>query len=323
MKFHKLLLSLLITVLCFSSVNAQQCLLAYYPFSTNALDVTNNGNDGTVFGATLTNDRFGSPNSAYYFNGINNYISIPPTNFLLNEFTYSLWAKPNSMPTGGNYYAMLSVGGPSGNDQHMLLSNDFQFSNFGWSGGGWSSGSPFSIDLDTLPNNNEWSHIVLVRSTSEYKLYVNGMLNGIIQNNGLAPSYSTNPVASIGARIITLQRFHGDIDDVKIFGCALADNEILELYNEVTSVNELSEIAKITLYPNPTNDKLTISAKSITWKDASISLYNSFGQIVLEENVNSPNSNEYSLDVNTLSAGVYQLVVLDDEKRYSAKVLVE
>ena len=50
-------------------------LIAYYPFNGNANDASGNGNNGTVYGATLTADRFGNPNSAYYFNGTNNYIT--------------------------------------------------------------------------------------------------------------------------------------------------------------------------------------------------------------------------------------------------------
>lgn len=50
--------------------------MAYYAFGGNANDLTGNGNDGTVSGATLTTDRFGNPNSAYHFDGINDFINI-------------------------------------------------------------------------------------------------------------------------------------------------------------------------------------------------------------------------------------------------------
>ena len=52
-------------------------LVAYYPFNGNANDASGNGNNGTVYGATLTADRFGSVASAYEFNGTNAYIVIP------------------------------------------------------------------------------------------------------------------------------------------------------------------------------------------------------------------------------------------------------
>src|ERR1700756_5208499 len=44
-------------------------LIAYWPFSGSAADSSGNSNNGTVYGATLTTDRNGNANSAYYFDG--------------------------------------------------------------------------------------------------------------------------------------------------------------------------------------------------------------------------------------------------------------
>jgi len=52
-------------------------MIAYYPFNGNANDESNKGNNGTVHGAQLAKDRFGKDNSAYIFNGEDDYISIP------------------------------------------------------------------------------------------------------------------------------------------------------------------------------------------------------------------------------------------------------
>jgi hypothetical protein len=40
-------------------------LVGYYPFNGNANDVSGNGHNGTVYGATLASDRFKQPNQAY------------------------------------------------------------------------------------------------------------------------------------------------------------------------------------------------------------------------------------------------------------------
>ena len=51
-------------------------LVAYYPFNGNANDESGNGNNGTIFRATLTTDRFGNANRAYSFDG-SSFISVP------------------------------------------------------------------------------------------------------------------------------------------------------------------------------------------------------------------------------------------------------
>jgi len=45
-------------------------LVGYWPFCGNANDVSGNGNNGTVNGATLTTDRNGNTNEAYSFDGV-------------------------------------------------------------------------------------------------------------------------------------------------------------------------------------------------------------------------------------------------------------
>ena len=49
--------------ICASGIN--DGLVAHYPFSGNASDVSGNGSHGTVYRATLVTDRFGNPDSAY------------------------------------------------------------------------------------------------------------------------------------------------------------------------------------------------------------------------------------------------------------------
>src|ERR1700733_10715107 len=70
-------------------------LVAWYPFNGNANDESGNGNNGTNYGATLTTDRFGDSNKAYYFNGTSSYISGLLSSIKLKNtgITISLWLK--------------------------------------------------------------------------------------------------------------------------------------------------------------------------------------------------------------------------------------
>jgi hypothetical protein len=73
-------------------------LTAYYPFSGNAKDESENNHDGTVHGATLTEDRFGNANHAYHFAG-NSHISFDLQSSSDNSFTWSFWLKDDSATT--------------------------------------------------------------------------------------------------------------------------------------------------------------------------------------------------------------------------------
>ena len=64
-------------------------LIAYYPFNGNANDESGNGRNGVVTGATLTSDRFGSANSAYYFDGVGNKINCGDFHPTVTSFSVS------------------------------------------------------------------------------------------------------------------------------------------------------------------------------------------------------------------------------------------
>ncbi|WP_018614314.1 LamG-like jellyroll fold domain-containing protein [Segetibacter koreensis] len=72
-------------------------LVAYYPFTGNALDATQYHNDGQVNNTVLTTDKFGRKSHAYYFNGENSFIFIPKSSSLdiKESFTISAWVRPD------------------------------------------------------------------------------------------------------------------------------------------------------------------------------------------------------------------------------------
>ena len=72
-------------------------LVGFWPFNGNANDESGNGNHGTVNGATLTNDRNGVSNSAYNFDGLDDFISTNYSGILgSSSRSVSFWAKQSS-----------------------------------------------------------------------------------------------------------------------------------------------------------------------------------------------------------------------------------
>lgn len=217
------------------------CLVAQYNFSGNAND-SKGSNHGTVYNATLTSDRFGNANSAYLFSSSSSsYIQIPYTNFFNPNYSFSLWVKPTILPSYGNSSILVSVGG-NGGDQNMQLENN---KNYGGSMGvitGYSltayqkSGSTVSVGgtcIGTMPNTNQWYHLVVTRDSNYYKIYVNGCLKVTsASTSGALPFYgNSNFDARIGCRERGSLYFDGVIDDVGIYSCALSPAEITKLYN--------------------------------------------------------------------------------------------
>jgi hypothetical protein len=68
-------------------------LVGWWGFNGNAQDGSGNGNHGTVNGATLTTDRFGNQNGAYFFN--HNDEILTPFNTISGRQprTFSFWMK--------------------------------------------------------------------------------------------------------------------------------------------------------------------------------------------------------------------------------------
>jgi hypothetical protein len=86
----------------------QNGLIAFYPFCGNANDVSGNGFNGTVNGATLTTNRFGTANSAYAFNGTNGHITVNGNErFVSPRMTISAWVLFNQMSPQGLQYLVL------------------------------------------------------------------------------------------------------------------------------------------------------------------------------------------------------------------------
>ena len=67
--------------------------IAYYPFNNNSINVVADRFHGTVYGAATALDRFGHANSAYYFDGLNDYINMGSIPRAYDYVSVSAWFK--------------------------------------------------------------------------------------------------------------------------------------------------------------------------------------------------------------------------------------
>ncbi len=226
---------LVFAYLFYSNISFGQCsvdlnsdLLASYPFTGNANDVTGNGYDGIAEnGVTLTTDRFGASNAAYEFDGVDDYINTFST-FDYSERTLSLWIQP---------YSTVGSGGSGTVLIHVAITQDADALNYGilrvqidngmlkLFSGGISGTHSQNISANT------WVHLVLVRNGTINQYYVDGVLVGSAPADGTGSTF--NPVDDfiIGAGRSTIDQFYnGKIDDILIYNRALNECEVAELF---------------------------------------------------------------------------------------------
>jgi hypothetical protein len=208
-------------------------LVAYYPFNGNANDESGSGNNGTVLGASLTQDRFGIHGKAYSFNGNGDYISIPDNpNLFSDELTISWWYKLTETPSA----ASVVIGWVDGGHRYQQFFNGGQLSYLN----GYNVNQPGLYFNPTYNLNylNEWKHIVVTyqktsATTSSTSIYVDGELKQT-DNHTLAMDYAPGANLFIGKNH-NGNFFKGSLDDFRIYNRVLNNNEILALYNDSTT----------------------------------------------------------------------------------------
>lgn len=215
-----------------AQINLENGLVGCYPFSGNANDLSERQNHGIVNGAALAADRFGNPNSAYSFDGIDDYIEIDPADLQGNTFSYSLWLYPRKAPGDNQAFFIISVGSTNG-DQHMMLA--WNYARGVMNGLGHSSymGYDFNVRCMTgqIPALSQWYHLVLVKDPTTYYYYINGKLICTNPTNGSSAYYGIGSVrAAIGARNNFAGNIDASIDDIHLYNRPLNASEVQALY---------------------------------------------------------------------------------------------
>ncbi|MFN5459348.1 MAG: LamG domain-containing protein [Bacteroidota bacterium] len=265
---------LLIVIAALPFVNVAQTVPSYvptnglagwWPFNGNANDESGNGNNGTVNGATLTNDRNGNVNCAYSLDGISNYISVissPPLN-LNSSFTISAWVyKNNNLPmafvskarlSNNTYSYHLSTGQSGSTLMSIAINNDPPT-------GGCNNCNIYcgSNNGDTL----SWIHTVGTWDGTTLNFYANGLLtsscNGTLGSTGTL--ISNNFDLLFGKFPDNVSYHNGKLDDIGIWTRALTQQEITNLYNGsvTTGLNNDFQNNELNIFPNPSDGKVNI-----------------------------------------------------------------
>jgi hypothetical protein len=193
------------------------------------LDITSVGTCATS-GTAWGNGATGKYNASVSFDDSDDYISVASPNLPTGDFSYSAWF--NS--TGGSD-VILAVSDGSGGDELRIRKDS-------------------SNIIQVLLNNTQriqttqsvtlgvWNHVVVTRSGSVVKAYINGRLDPTTGTDGTALNFSTCPLLigadndTSGCTSSTANFFKGQIDEVQVFNYPLTDAQVKLLYNQNSAV---------------------------------------------------------------------------------------
>lgn len=272
-------------------------LIAHYPFSGNANDASGYNRHGTVFGATLTQDKDGNFDSAYYFDGTNQYIDLGDWENG-GAMTFAFWARWDAF-NGYSRIVDLSNG---------TRNNDVNIFN-------WSTSNEICFYVHNTDIGNyiyiktaaitvgQWDfYAVTVDDNGHMKIYKNGIL--IAGNiNGNPVKFLTRTYQYIGKSIYSSDGyFKGAIDDLRIYQKALSEPEIINLFGNTLSLDEVEE---------PKTKDFYVFHNHLIFRNAeklsdvrNVYVYSITGQKVYEIKLSQNNTN-----LSFLKKGVYILKV--------------
>jgi hypothetical protein len=208
-------------------------LVGYWSFSGNANDESGNAHHGTVNGATLTTGRFGNTNSAYYFDGVNDYIAIAPSSLVDNETTATLsfWLKREA----DDDYGLPVHTGNQGRIQTSVSKNSVSVGVT--TNSSYDGSAPTEFGVTDSFNQIQWNHIILRYdgTAQSLSLYINGELKKETFAEGNIWA-AQGCYLAFGVYYLFGTPHHGYykgiLDDVRLYKRALNNSEIQSLYHE-------------------------------------------------------------------------------------------
>jgi hypothetical protein len=296
-------------------------LVGWWPFDGNANDESLNGNNGIVYGPTLTSDRFGNDGKAYSFDGANDYITVHQE---LINYSVSLWFKPISFTNQFNdFYHYENTYAQITNDSTVYARAQYA--------------TPPSIGVITDYKNNlgEWHHLVVTYNAqnSIMNVYIDNVnhFTSTPNSEGIYHPEENNDTMYFGGYFSqNINYFNGIIDDIGTWNRELTEQEISELFNGnicyqtitvtdtllintgIVTYNPVTYNNTIKIFPNPTNDHITIDYGNFTNMNGyQLRIENSLGQEVFQTSITQ--QSDY-LNLTTWGGnGLYFVHIIDEQ----------
>lgn len=329
MYFYKAIFSLFFSFFTLFGIAQipQNNLVGFWPFNGDADEFYNGTNNGELNGVVLTTDRCGNENSAFLFDGIDDYILCGMDSLgVTDEVSISFWFKKEN----GDRDIAISKYGDLSNDSGYNIQFDDQGSpqirgrnrtnQFNESG---NNGQSFYTD--------EWYHLVGIVNQSIWTIYINAVLTGTY-DSGLSNTFiggSANPLtfgrrAYFETSIGSWNYFNGKLDDIAIYNRAITEQEVLQLYlsdcpRALVSVDDQLDDLDFKVYPNPSIDGMIYFESQESMKNVVVT--DMLGRQLINRPLN--NSTVEQINLSELSAGTYIISLELDSRQIMKKIVLQ
>jgi len=231
------------TIKSSATLNEPGGLVAHHTFDgkdmvNRIIDATGRGNDGSLIlgstGITATTTLAGRIGQALKFDGVNDYIVLPPISSSWNfgkNITVSAWMRSTKdsglmiyHQSTGSGLIHLSVGPTTSGGTNNKLVAYFRD----------DGGNLVKPSGNTTINDGKWHHVVAVLTTlSDASLYVDGVFDGSAAFIGsfdvsTSGAGSGHALGSLGG---SSYFFQGDLDDARVYNRAFSAYEIKRVYD--------------------------------------------------------------------------------------------
>lgn len=311
-------------------------LVFLYNFSGDAADSSGNNIHGIVNGATLTADRFGNPNSAFYFDGVDDYLEIPNSSLIQVDYpvSFAMCVKPETLEqveakfmeseyVQSNYFGY-SIGTGPGNTGNIGLS-------YGCGNGQTNPSNRRSKVSDSTLTIGQWHHVVgVIRGALDMDIYVDcqdagGYYSGTGPNQVAHASVSGRFASLSGNPNTPINYSWCSLDQMAMWNRALTIGDVNkicdgELEPDLVSVSvEKEEDQGLSVRYSPSFDNIEVISNRNYGEVVWIELLTINGQLIADQKFDNQRS---TLSVEGLSNGIYLVRIQSETNQFVNKISI-
>ncbi len=302
-------------------------IIGYWKLDGDAKDASGNGKDGVARLVTYSTDAKEGSHSAVFSStpeGDGSGISLPLDITPADIKTLAFWMNRAGDGLGG------------ANESYIIRRSSHFYVKIKNSGilklAVPSSEGEIKAEVSGIPNST-WVHIAGVISADTVKLYINGLLKKTAIGTqasedgeyfGLGSGFNS-PWAS----------FNGKMDDVILWNTPLTSDEIQNVFDKKTDIEETKENEilptefSIGNYPNPFNPTTTISYNLPNSGDVKVQIYDVMGRLISELVNSKQSAGHYNVVWNgknrqgsKVASGMYICQINHSNKTKTSKMLL-